>query len=100
MNTNVKNLTMTDYFGLPVEIVHKMESCSVIRFGDRNFIVDTGDLVAQREIMVKRQFVCKWPTIEREGGSSNGTQWFEQRKLNNDRWRSRLRSLPLLLFSV
>jgi hypothetical protein len=34
-----------DYFELQVEIIHKMEQCSLIRFEEREFVVDTSDLV-------------------------------------------------------
>lgn len=38
------------YFGLEVEVLLKMENCSLIRFGHREFVVDTSDLVLQREL--------------------------------------------------
>ena len=32
------------YFGLTVEVIARMESYSLIRWDDRNFIVETADL--------------------------------------------------------
>ncbi len=49
---------------------------------------------------VKRQFVCKRWTIGRADESSNGTPWSAKHKLNSDRSRFRLRSLPSLGFDV
>jgi len=34
-----------DYFGLLVEVIHLLEQCSLIRFEEREFVVDTSDLV-------------------------------------------------------
>ena len=34
-----------DYLGLLVEVIHRLEECSLIRFEDREFVVDTSDLV-------------------------------------------------------
>ena len=34
-----------NYFGLLVEVIHQLEQCSLIRFEEREFVVDTGDLV-------------------------------------------------------
>jgi hypothetical protein len=33
------------YFGLTVEVVHILEHCSLIRFDDQEFIVETADLL-------------------------------------------------------
>ena len=44
MNTNTENLSRTFYFGLSVEVVHRMESCSWVRFSGQDLIVDTVDL--------------------------------------------------------
>jgi len=44
MNANTKNSSTTFYFGLPVEVVHKMKTCSLVRFSGRDSIVDTDDL--------------------------------------------------------
>ena len=54
----------------------------------------------QQILWVKRHFVCKRWTIERAGESSSDTPWSGKRKLNSDRSRSRLRSLPWLGFFV
>jgi len=43
MNATPKRTTAT-YFGLRVEVIHKMERCSLIRYQGREFIVDTVDL--------------------------------------------------------
>jgi hypothetical protein len=32
------------YFGLEVEVICRMENCSLIRFGTREFVVDSQDL--------------------------------------------------------
>jgi hypothetical protein len=45
MNTNTENLSRTFYFGLSVEVVHQMETCSLVRFSGHDSIVDTDDLV-------------------------------------------------------
>ena len=44
MNTNTENLSRTFYFGLPVEVVYRMETCSLVRFSGQDLIVDTDDL--------------------------------------------------------
>ena len=44
MNTNTEGLSRTFYFGLSVEIVHRMETCSWVRFSGQDSIVDTDDL--------------------------------------------------------
>ena len=40
-----KNWVAAIYFGLEVKVVYKMDQCSLIFFQDREFIVDTHDLV-------------------------------------------------------
>lgn len=37
---------MASYCSLKVEVVSRMEHCSLIRFRERTFIVDTADLTA------------------------------------------------------
>ena len=39
-----KPMQFAHYFGLTVEVIARMESCSLIRWDDRSFIVDTADL--------------------------------------------------------
>ena len=39
------SIRLAHYFGLPVEVISRMDSCSLIRFRGREFIVDTADLV-------------------------------------------------------
>jgi hypothetical protein len=41
MNAKTKKSSTTLYFGLPVEVVHRMETCSLIRFSGQDTIVDT-----------------------------------------------------------
>jgi hypothetical protein len=41
-----------NYFGLLVEVIHQLEQCSLIQFEEREFVVDTGDLV-YGEVRVK-----------------------------------------------
>jgi len=49
MNANTKKSSTTLYFGLPVEVVCRMKTCSLIRFSGQDTIVDTDDLTpAQR----------------------------------------------------
>ena len=40
----VKPKQFAQYFGLTVEVIARLESYSLIRSNDRNFIVETGDL--------------------------------------------------------
>jgi hypothetical protein len=44
MNAKV-NKTVAEYFGLTVEVICEMKHCALIRFGDREFVVDASDLV-------------------------------------------------------
>ena len=37
-----------EYFGLRVEVICRMEHCALVRFGDRDFVVDAADLVFVR----------------------------------------------------
>ena len=50
MNTNPENLSRTFYFGVSVEVVHKMETCSWVRFSGQDFVVDTDDLALVQRI--------------------------------------------------
>ena len=50
MNTNTEHLSRTLYFGLSVEIVFRMETCSWVRFSGQDLIVDTEDLVPVQRI--------------------------------------------------
>jgi hypothetical protein len=49
MKSNATKTTAT-YFGLTVEVICKMRHCALIRYGEREFIVDTCDLVFVRRI--------------------------------------------------
>lgn len=40
-----KEQTVASYFGVEVEIVEKLENCSLIRHGELKFVVDTEDLM-------------------------------------------------------
>ena len=44
------NKTRATYFGLRVEVIYKMECCSLIRYQGRDFIVDTLDLAISRSV--------------------------------------------------
>jgi hypothetical protein len=44
MNVSTENLSRTFYFGVSVEVVYGMETCSLVRFSGQNLIVDTVDL--------------------------------------------------------
>jgi hypothetical protein len=50
MNANTKKASTTLYFGLPVEVVHRMKTCSLIRFSGQDTIVDTDDLTPLERI--------------------------------------------------
>ena len=41
---------IANYFGLPVQILSRMEHCSLVRYRDREFIVNTEDLCFQRSM--------------------------------------------------
>lgn len=43
MKTN-SNESKAMYFGLEVEVICRMENCSLIRFSKREFVVDSQDL--------------------------------------------------------
>ena len=45
---SAKAKTVASYFGLRVEVINRMEDCSLIRFQGREFVVDTADLVTIR----------------------------------------------------
>ena len=50
MNAKTKNSCTTLYFGLPVEVVYWMKTCSLIRFSGQDTIVDTDDLTPVQRI--------------------------------------------------
>ena len=50
MNANTENSSTTFYFGLSVEVVHRMKTCSLVRFSGRDSIVDTDDLATIQRI--------------------------------------------------
>ena len=39
-----------EYFRLKVEVICQMEHCALVRFGDREFVVDAADLVFDRKL--------------------------------------------------
>ena len=45
-------LALADYFGLTVEVVTRMAQCSLVRYRDRELIVNTEDL---QEYLVLKQ---------------------------------------------
>ena len=45
MKSTRQKENLADYFGLLVEVIYRMENCSVIRFRGRKFIVETAGLV-------------------------------------------------------
>ena len=49
MNANVDK-RMAEYFGLAVEVIYQMKHCALIRFGDREFVVDASDLVYTQKL--------------------------------------------------
>ena len=36
------------YFGIEVDLLYQLNQCSLVRFKDRSFVVDTADLVLER----------------------------------------------------
>ncbi len=44
MNTKIKKETAT-YHGLEVEVICMMDLCTLVCYGEQEFIVDTADLV-------------------------------------------------------
>jgi hypothetical protein len=36
------------YFGIEVDLLYQLNQCSLVRFEDRSFVVDTADLVLER----------------------------------------------------
>jgi len=44
MNASTENLSRTFYFGVSVEVVYGMETCSLVRYSGQDLIVDTVDL--------------------------------------------------------
>ena len=49
MNANADK-TMAEYFGLRVEVLCEMNHCALIRFRDREFVIDASDLVFIRQL--------------------------------------------------
>jgi hypothetical protein len=45
-------LTLADYFGLTIQVVTRMRHCSLVRYCDRELIVNTEDL---QEYLVLKQ---------------------------------------------
>ena len=45
-----QNKTIGTYFGLKVEVILQMDHSSLIRFQEREFIVDTADLVFRQTL--------------------------------------------------
>lgn len=42
-----KDMAVASYFGLKVDVLLKMQNCSLIHFEGREFVVETSDLVFQ-----------------------------------------------------
>ncbi len=49
MNAN-KIMETAEYFGLTVEVICRLAHCALIRFGDREFVVDVSDLVCVKQL--------------------------------------------------
>ena len=49
MNANADK-KMAEYFGLTVEVICEMKHSALIRFRDREFVVDAGDLISVRQL--------------------------------------------------
>jgi hypothetical protein len=41
---NTTRTQAAEYFGLKVEVICQIEHCALVRFGDREFVVDAEDL--------------------------------------------------------
>ena len=39
-----------DYFGIEVEILVRLNNCSLVRYQGREFIVDTADLISRQTL--------------------------------------------------
>jgi len=50
MNASTENLSRTFYFGVSVEVVYGMETCSLVRYSGQDLIVDTVDLYPVQRI--------------------------------------------------
>jgi hypothetical protein len=62
-----------EYVGLKVEVIAKMDSCSLVRFQERKIVVDTADLVFSRSLY-------PWRKLSRnEGYGGERVEW---------RWRT------------
>jgi hypothetical protein len=46
--TTSKDMAVASYFGLRVDVLWKMENCSIIHFQNGEFVVETSNLVFQR----------------------------------------------------
>jgi hypothetical protein len=73
MNPEAQSLRMAIYFGLPVEVIHQMESWTLIRFSGAKFVVDTTDLVVDPE-MAAEQVETPAPIMVGGEGDS-GKEW-------------------------
>ena len=49
-NAEVFEPKAAEYCGLSVQVVCRMEHCSLIRFRDREFVINTEDLSCQRSL--------------------------------------------------
>ena len=49
-NVEVFEPKAAEYYGLSVEVVCRMEHCSLIRYRDREFVINTEDLCCQRSL--------------------------------------------------
>ena len=45
---NVIKTIISKYFGIEVDLLCQLNQCSLVRFKDRSFVVDTADLVLER----------------------------------------------------
>lgn len=66
MNANTENSSTTFYFGLSVEVVYGMETCSLVRFSGQDLIVDTVDLSPVQRIQpgLTRPLSSEWLCLE------------------------------------
>ena len=46
--TNTIPIVRASYCGIEVEVICQMTHCSLVRFNERSFVVDTTDLVLER----------------------------------------------------
>jgi hypothetical protein len=47
---NIDRIVKASYFGIEVELVSEMSQCSLVRYQQRSFVVDTADVVVKQKV--------------------------------------------------